>query len=52
MGVNRIGEVGDRDSERQAAGVYGIGFTAGSLVRLYSKKGHGGWGLKLVLMKS
>ena len=27
----RISEVGDRASEEQAAGVYGAGFTAGSL---------------------
>ena len=27
MGVVRIGEVGDRASEEQAAGVYGAGFT-------------------------
>ena len=33
MGVNRIGEVGDRASEAQAAGVYGTSFTAGSLTR-------------------
>ena len=31
MGVDRIGEVGDRASERQAAGVYGTCYTAGSL---------------------
>ena len=31
MGVDRIGEVGDWASEGQAAGVYGAGFTAGSL---------------------
>ena len=31
MGVDGIGEVGDRASEGQAAGVYGAGFTAGSL---------------------
>ena len=29
QGVHRIGEVGDRASEGQAAGVYGTGFTAG-----------------------
>ena len=29
QGVDRIGEVGDRASEGQAAGVYGAGFTAG-----------------------
>ena len=39
QGVDRIGEVGDRASERQAAGVYGPGFTAGSLAR----KGAKGW---------
>ena len=32
MGVDRIGEVDDWASEGQAAGVYGAGFTAGSLV--------------------
>ena len=31
MGVDGIGEVGDRASEGQAAGVYGAGFTAGSM---------------------
>ena len=31
MGVDGIGELGDRASEGQAAGVYGAGFTAGSL---------------------
>ena len=31
MDVDRIGEVGDWASEEQAAGVYGAGFTAGSL---------------------
>ena len=29
--MDGICEVGDRASERQAAGVYGAGFTAGSL---------------------
>ena len=29
--VNKIGEVSDRASEGQAAGVYGAGFTAGSM---------------------
>ena len=29
QGVDGIGEVGDRASEGQAAGVYGAGFTAG-----------------------
>ena len=31
MGVDGIGEVGDRASERQAAGVYGAGSTLWSL---------------------
>ena len=31
MGVDGIGEVGDRASEGQAVGVYGAGFTAGSM---------------------
>ena len=31
MDVYRIGEVGDRANKGQAAGVYGVGFTAGSL---------------------
>ena len=30
-GMDGIGEVGDRASEGQAAGVYGAGFTAGSM---------------------
>ena len=33
QGVVRIGEVGDRVSEGQAAGVYGVGFTRVSLSR-------------------
>ena len=33
MDVDRIGEIGDRASEEQAAGVYGAGFTAGTLAR-------------------
>jgi hypothetical protein len=31
MGEDRIGEVGNQASEGQAAGMYGAGFTAGSL---------------------
>ena len=31
MGVDRIGEVGDRASEEQETGVNGTGFTVGSL---------------------
>ena len=34
MEVDKIGEVSDRVSEGQAAGVYGTGFTAGSLAKL------------------
>ena len=33
MGVDKIGEVGDRASEGEAAGVYGAGFTVESLAR-------------------
>ena len=29
--IDGVGEVGDRASEGQAAGVYGAGFTAGSV---------------------
>ena len=31
MGADRIGEINDRASEGQAAGVHGAGFTAGSM---------------------
>ena len=37
MGVDRIGEVGDRASEGQPAGVYGAGFKQG----LWQAKEHG-----------
>ena len=33
MGVDRIGEIGDRASEGHAAGVYGADFKAESLAR-------------------
>ena len=33
MDMNRIGEVGDKASEGQTDGMYGAGFTAGSLAR-------------------
>ena len=33
MGVDKIGEVGDRASEEQAVGMYGVGFTVRSLAR-------------------
>ena len=39
MDAGRIGEIDDWASEGQAAGVYGAGFTAGSLVG----KGARGW---------
>ena len=39
MGVDRIGEVGDRASEGQVAGVYGAGFTVGSLARKGARGG-------------
>jgi hypothetical protein len=29
MGADRIGNIGDRTSERQATGAYGTGFTSG-----------------------
>ena len=32
--MDRIGEIGGRANERQAAGEYGIGFTVGSLARI------------------
>ena len=44
MDVAGIGEVGDRASERQAARVYGAGFTAGSLA---GKGARGGTGNKV-----
>jgi hypothetical protein len=34
MGVDRMGWVGDRASEGQAAELYGTDFTVGSLARL------------------
>ena len=36
MGLDGIGEVGDWASEGQATGVYGAGFTAGSLAVQFS----------------
>ena len=47
MGVNRMGEVGDRAIEGQAAGVYGAGFTAGSLARIGARGGMRGTGNKI-----
>ena len=43
MDVDRIGQVGDRANERQAAGVYGTGFTVGSLAKRGARNGM--WGL-------
>ena len=51
MDVDRIGEVGHRASEGQAAGAYGAGFTAGSLTGKESGVGRGGWGTRLVLTR-
>ena len=39
MAVDRIGEVGDRASEGQAAGVYGAGFTEESLAKVGARGG-------------
>ena len=47
MGVDRIGEVGDQASEGQAAGVYGVGFTAGSLAGKGTRGGTRGKGNKV-----
>ena len=47
MGADRIGEVGDRASEGQAAGVYGAGFTAGPLTRKGARGGLRGMGNKV-----
>jgi hypothetical protein len=45
--VNGIGEVGDWASEGQATGVYGAGFTAGSLARKGARDGTRGSGNKV-----
>ena len=39
MSVDRIGEIGDKASKGQAAGVFGAGFTAGSLARKGARGG-------------
>ena len=46
-GVDRIGEVDDRASEGQAAGVSGAGFTAGSLEGKGARSGMRGTGNKV-----
>ena len=51
MGVDGIGEVGDRASEGQAAGVYGAGFTAGSLAGKGARDGMRGTGNKVSFEK-
>ena len=51
MGVGRIGDVGDKASEGQAAGVYGAGFTVGLWQGKEPGVGQGGWGTRLVLTK-
>jgi hypothetical protein len=42
MGVVCIGEVGDQASQGQAVGVYGAGFTAGSLAGKGARDGSRG----------
>jgi hypothetical protein len=44
MSVDRISEVGNWTSEGQVAGVYGAGFTAGSLARKGARDGTGNKG--------
>ena len=51
MGVNRIDEIGDRDSKGQVAGMYGAGFTVGSLARKGARSGTRGT-RRLVLTKT
>ena len=45
--MDRIGEIGDRANEGQAAGVYGAGFTTGSLARKGARSGTRGTGNKV-----
>ena len=47
QGVDGIGEVGDRASEGQAAGVYGADFTAESLAGKEARGGTRGTGNKV-----
>ena len=52
MSVDGIGEVGDRASEGQAAGVYGAGFTARSMKGNEPGVERGRQGTRLVLTRS
>ena len=47
MNVDRISEVGDQASKGQVAGVYGVGFTAGSLAGKIARGGMRGTGNKV-----
>ena len=47
MGVDRIEKIGDGAREGRAAGVYGAGFTAGSLARKGARGGMKGMGNKI-----
>ena len=47
MGVDGVGEVGDRASEGQAAGVYEAGFTVGFLAGKGARGGLRGMGSKV-----
>ena len=52
MDEDRIGEIGDRTSEGQAAGVYGAGFTVGLWGGKAPGVGQGGQRARLVLTRS
>ena len=47
MGVDGIGEVGDRASEGQAAGVFRTGFIVGSLARVGVRNRTWGLGIEV-----
>ena len=47
MDADRIGEIGDRAGEGQAAGVYGEGFTVWFLARKVARDGIRGMGNKV-----
>ena len=51
MVVDSIGEIGDRASEGQAAGLCGTGFTPGSLARKGARGGMRGTGNKVIYDK-